>query len=196
MAILRISSLQVKGFNIPEWSSQILFHMHKLRSHILCLHETDLLNSHIPSFCNKYYPVWCHNSNHREKTKGVAIFLKSLPCQILEVKKDEDARAVFVKCSMQGSTYNIANIYALNQGQLSFLLKTLNNLTSFAQALTVLCGDFNFISLNRIMTLFIWPQRRPRIDHTTLTRLKLEGGLAIPDFKSYFLGSDGTNQNI
>lgn len=48
-----------------------------------------------------------------------------------------------MKCSIQGNTFTIVNIYAPNQGQLSFLLKTLDVPTSFAQGLIVLCGDFN-----------------------------------------------------
>lgn len=142
MPNLRILSFNVKGFNVPERRSQIFFHLHKLRTHILCLQETHLLNSH--AIRNRYYPVWCHSSSSEGKTKGFAIFFhKSLPCQILDVRTDDEAQSIFVKCSIQGYTYTIANIYAPNHGQLSFLLKALDDLKSFAQGLMVLCGDFN-----------------------------------------------------
>lgn len=146
MANLRITSLNVKGFNIPERRSQILYHMHKLKSHILCLQETHFKLSNVPTFRNRYYPVWCHSSSSLGKTKGVAIFFhKSLPCEILEVKTDVDARSVFVKCNIQGTVYTIANIYAPNQGQIPFLHKTFDDLTTFMQGQLILCGDFNLV---------------------------------------------------
>lgn len=69
-----------------------MYHLHKQRSHMLCLEETHLHKTHLPSFCNKYYPVWCHRSSEMGKTRGIAIFFhKSLLIQILDVKTDSDA---------------------------------------------------------------------------------------------------------
>lgn len=49
-----------------------------------------------------------------------------------------------------------------------------------------------FISLNKISSFFKWAQRKPRIARYVLMRPKPRGGLAVPDFKAYFVASATT----
>lgn len=56
---------------------------------------------------------------------------------------------------------------------------------------TILPWSF-FLMLNKMISLFVWAQKKPRIAHITLARPKLGGGLAIPDFKAYYVASVAT----
>lgn len=44
-----------------------------------------------------------------------------------------------------------------------------------------------FTVLKVIVCKYVWNRKRPRIARNLLIRSKREGGLALPDFKSYFL---------
>lgn len=52
-----------------------------------------------------------------------------------------------MKCNIQGTKYTIANIYAPNYGQSTFLSNSLDDLNSFAQGLITFCGDLNLALL-------------------------------------------------
>lgn len=58
MAKLKLCSLNVRGFNIPEKRSNVLYDMHKHRVDILLLQETHFRTDHCPGVRNRYYTTW------------------------------------------------------------------------------------------------------------------------------------------
>ncbi|CAJ0962575.1 unnamed protein product [Ranitomeya imitator] len=146
MASLQLCSLNVRGFNVPEKRSKVLYGMHKKRVDILLLQETHFRADRIPKLNHKYYTQWFHGSNSDPKSKGVSIALhKSLQAQVVASKADSNGRYVFLKLKIAHDLFTIAYIYLPNQDQVRACRKYLRDLSAIAEGYVIMGGDFNMV---------------------------------------------------
>ncbi|XP_056403189.1 transmembrane protein 260 isoform X1 [Hyla sarda] len=169
MAEVKMATLNVQGFNIPEKRSQILYHMHKNKVRLLCLQETHFKSGHIPDRLGRYFTTWFHSSNPDSRSKGVSIGIhRSLPFSVQAVRVDPNARYLFIRGALLDQVVTVATVYAPNSGQVPFLIATLEELSHFAQGMILLGGDFN-IPLHPLLDA---STRRSAISYRQLSRLK------------------------
>lgn len=71
-------------------------------------------------------------------------------------------------------------------------MNVLPRLLYLFQAIPICLPRAFFVLLTKLISLFVWAQGRPRIAKSTLVRPKLRGGLAVPDFKAYFVAAATT----
>lgn len=68
-------------------------------------------------------------------------------------------------------------------------MNVLPRLLYLFQAIPIRLPRSFFVLLSKLVSLFVWAQGSPRIAKSTLVRPKLRGGLAVPDFKAYFVAA-------
>lgn len=140
---LRSCTLNVRGFNVPEKRSQVLYHMHKRRVHVLFLQETHFKTDHVPVLSTKYYSSWHHSTNPLTKARGVSIGIhKSLPHTLLAEESDPGGRYVFLKLSICNNVFTFANLYLPNQNQALACRTILKRLEDFSEGLLIIGGGF------------------------------------------------------
>lgn len=94
-------------------------------------------------FASKHFPSAYMASDPSGKA-GVAILIKcSCPLLVLSTYQDPRGRFVLLSCSHLNTQLTLANIYAPNVGQISFITKVLEKLQSFSQPFMIIGGDFN-----------------------------------------------------
>lgn len=66
------------------------------------------------------------------------------------------------------------------------MMSVLPNLIYRFDAITIKTPACCFVGINKVSPKFMWRSKRPRIDNTILKEKNKVGGLAFPDFKTYF----------
>ena len=83
-------------------------------------------------------------ANGQSNAKGVAIMLsKQLAPKVTEVIRDENGRFILCKLEQEESSFCLANIYAPNDQEPSFLEKISKKIEDMSCTFTILGGDFN-----------------------------------------------------
>lgn len=148
---LQVSSLNSRGFNIPEKRRQILYHFHKLRTQILLLQETHFRSNAVPLLLHKHYPIWFHRNNPSTKSKGFSIaFHASFTPDVLDSVIDPLSRYILLKLSYMQSIFTIVNVYSPNQDQQRFLSSVTSHLKRFGAVNVILGGDLNAALIPRL----------------------------------------------
>uniref|UniRef100_A0A803JZJ7 exodeoxyribonuclease III n=1 Tax=Xenopus tropicalis TaxID=8364 RepID=A0A803JZJ7_XENTR len=148
--MVKLLSLNVKGSNSPTKRKLIMTELRKQHVDIAFLQETHHA-SHTPHLALKHYPQVYASNNPQKKATGVMTLIhKDLPFKLQDKLTDVEGRFVFLKGQIAELKVTIANVYAPNEAQLSFMHKTLSKLEMFKEGLLVLGGDLN-VMLNPIL---------------------------------------------
>ncbi|CAH2224145.1 Hypothetical predicted protein [Pelobates cultripes] len=94
---------------------------------------------------NRHYPLNFYSNHPTMRKTGTAILIAAnLQFAVTNKLTDADGRYLFVKGEMAGKTYTIANMYAPNLGQASFVRRTLRKLDKFTEGVLILGDDLKF----------------------------------------------------
>lgn len=118
---VRLTSLNVKGLNVPGKRSRLLRDLTKMWSQIVILPETYFHYSKIPKLSNRAFPVVYHSPSPISKAKGVNILLaRSVPWSLGTYITDEQGRYLIVKGLIGATRVTLINVYFPNLNQLLF----------------------------------------------------------------------------
>ncbi|XP_071970345.1 NACHT, LRR and PYD domains-containing protein 3-like [Engystomops pustulosus] len=140
-----------------------------------------------PQLCPSYRPISLINTDTKIYAKMIACRLAKL----LENLVHPDQQKAITYLGIQIPS-DLKSIYALNYD--TFLQKTKRELTNWASkqiswTIPLALPKLFFRKLVSIINKFLWSACSPRIARTTLILRKLQGGLGLPDCKSYYLAS-------
>uniref|UniRef100_A0A8C5M2S8 Reverse transcriptase domain-containing protein n=1 Tax=Leptobrachium leishanense TaxID=445787 RepID=A0A8C5M2S8_9ANUR len=141
---LKLVSYNVRGLNKPEKRRRLLRDMASLHASIVFVQETHFCSTTPPSLRDRRFPLGYFDHAPESKSRGTAILISSsVPFVHSETYTAGDGRCVFVKGTIGGAVYTLANVYLPNVGQHRYLAKRLHILESFAEGTLILGGDFN-----------------------------------------------------
>lgn len=141
---VKFYSLNMRGLNIPEKRSKLLYTLRLNKINIAFIQETHFRSENIPKLSNNHFPMVYHASNEVSKAKGVSILIaKNCPFQVSEVKSDPKGRYLFLKGTLHNKPFTLANLYAPNTKQVPFFRNTLQLLTEFYSGVLIVGGYFN-----------------------------------------------------
>lgn len=141
---IKIVSLNAKGLNIPEKRRMMLKDMRRLKEDVVLLQETHFRENTFPILKNRYFPIVYNSTNSEAKSRGVSILiLAKLPCSLTDVRSDLLGRFLFNKGQIGGIGVTIANLYAPNIQQETFVKKHLTILRKFSEGQLIVGGDLN-----------------------------------------------------
>lgn len=144
MATINRISLNVRGLHAPGKRHSLYRELKRLRGDIVFLQETHLTHTTPVKLYAHHYPTWYYSLSDVTKAKGVAIGFRTGSSFTLEdTLVDPFGRFIFLKGSLGNLPCTLANVYASNQGQASFLTSTLSKPRDFSHGCIVLAGDFN-----------------------------------------------------
>uniref|UniRef100_A0A3B3SCE4 exodeoxyribonuclease III n=1 Tax=Paramormyrops kingsleyae TaxID=1676925 RepID=A0A3B3SCE4_9TELE len=110
---------------------------------IALIQETHLTENNVQRFQNKHYKLIAH-SCASSKSRGVLILAqRKLPYTVVESGKDNNGRFVYVLLVINYVKILIANIYAPNTFDDSFLSSVSDSLLKYSDSHNVIAGDFN-----------------------------------------------------
>ncbi|XP_063805182.1 zinc finger protein 3 homolog [Pseudophryne corroboree] len=142
---IRVTTLNVKGLNIPEKRSKLLKWLRDERLDVALLQETHFRIGCVPSLKSHYYPHVFMANNPNGKTLGVAIFLaRHLPVLNVSSHRLVEGRGLLVKCEIHGQRFSFLNVYAPNSKQPSFLTSVLETAEPLLEGVVVMGGDLNW----------------------------------------------------
>ena len=107
---LDIVSVNVRGLNTIEERNKIYDWLCDIRTDIVFLQETHFMekNEH------RYNARWFGNSYHcysdSSFSRGVFLFRKNLPVEILNVHKSLDGRKLLINIKLENDTITLVNI--------------------------------------------------------------------------------------
>ena len=141
---LKLLSINIRGLNTPEKRSRFLYTIQREKAHLVLIQETHFRADSIPKLHSRFYPMAHHAANVEAKSRGVSILVsKHCPFQISDVQRDTSGRYLFLKGTLYGKSYTIANVYAPNSKQVSFMRDVFYQLTAFTSGTLIVGGDFN-----------------------------------------------------
>ncbi len=96
-------------------------------------------------FQNRYFKV-ISASSAVNKTKGVLIVIKCNICfSIIRSSGDTEGRITYAVVSLNNTNYAFMSVYALTEGDSSFVQELLRLVVSLEDCLVVLGGNFNAV---------------------------------------------------
>ena len=115
------------------------------KADIVGIQETHLRKSDEWRLSNKRFLPGIFASGPTKKC-GVAIFIRrTLPMEVVEIKRDREGRWLFLKCIIGPHKVTLAVIYSPNSKQNEFLLRVLTSLNTFAWGELLILGDLNSV---------------------------------------------------
>lgn len=141
---INIVTLNAKGLSVPEKRRMLHNDMRCLRANIVLLQETHFRENKFPILKNRFYPTVYHSTYSEAKSRRVSILISAnLPWSLVEVLTDPLGRFLFLKGQIGGVRVTIANLYAPNCQQDTFIKKHLPTLRKFAKGQLIVGGDLN-----------------------------------------------------
>lgn len=143
-----ILSLNAKGLNHPAkhvslWKLAIAHNCD-----VLCVQETHFALNASPK-CQHGQFTHVFQTSYPKKQQGVLIAIRNtVSFQLQQYITDPEGRYIFLTCTINNVPYTLVSIYAPNQGQMTFLKKTLRAARKILQGHMLLCGDFNLVPNN------------------------------------------------
>ena len=154
-AVSALVSWNVRGMNHPAKRSKVFSHLNKLKSEIVYLQETKLVNKDHSKLIRGGFTQVYH-SDFNAKGRGVAILLhRDVQFEMSHVIKDKHGRYVIVQGKLFNRAVVMANIYAPNWDNVEFFNKIFSILPDLDSHELILAGDLNCIlhkSLDRSST--------------------------------------------
>ena len=141
---IKVLSANCQGLYNNEKRQDVLHYLKETNASIVCLQDTHLLETHVPSVRQ----IWsdCYLHGVRTNSRGVGILLNNnFEYEVLECHKDENGNYIqlYLKCSSM--IINLINIYAPNHDDPKFF-NEIKNLTLKGESdYVILCGDFNLV---------------------------------------------------
>lgn len=87
------------------------------------------------------HPIAHHTTNSEAKSKGVSTLIARFsPFQLTDKLVDPDGQYLFLKGTFASKPITVANIYCLNEHQVSFFRKVIDLLCSFQSGVPILWG--------------------------------------------------------
>ncbi len=142
---IRFTSWNVKGLNGPIKRSKIFSHLKRLKSDIIFLQETNLLNSdHLR--LQKLWVGHIYHSKCNAKARGTAILIhKKIQFSASNVIADPRGRYIMVSGRLFQTQVLLVNIYGLNWDDRKCINKLIAALPSFNSHYLILGGDLNCV---------------------------------------------------
>uniref|UniRef100_A0A6I8Q0W0 exodeoxyribonuclease III n=1 Tax=Xenopus tropicalis TaxID=8364 RepID=A0A6I8Q0W0_XENTR len=132
----------VNGLNNPVKRAQIWHDCKKVKAKIIMLQETHFKENHVPITQVNHFPQIFYSNNPVKKATGVMTLIhKDIPFKLQDKLSDNEGRFLLIKGEIASLKITLANIYAPNKGQTSFLCKFLKTLEDFQEGLTIIGGD-------------------------------------------------------
>lgn len=140
---LKIYSCNVKGLNSLRKRWMALKEFKSSGADVVMVQETHFRPGGSFKFSSKLFPTVYMASDPSGKA-GVAILIKrSCPLRVISSILDPHGRFVLLDCAHLNTPFTLANIYAPNQGQISFLTQVFEKCKTFSHPFTIVGGDFN-----------------------------------------------------
>lgn len=115
MGLLKVTSLNVRGPNVPEKRSQLLTDLRKGKTQIAFLQETHFHGDRIPKLTNGAFPTAYHSISPISKSKGVSILEAKLVPWMFEVQRvDPQGRFLLLRGRVSDVQVTFANVYFPN----------------------------------------------------------------------------------
>ena len=148
-------SWNVRGLNHPAKRSKVFSHLNKLKSDIVYLQETKLVNKD-HSRLNRGGFTQIYHSEFNGKGRGVAILLRQdIQFEKSNVIRDKQGRYVLVQGMLFNRSVVLANVYAPNWDNVDFFSHLFSVLPDLDSHELILAGDLNCVlhqSLDRSST--------------------------------------------
>ncbi len=140
---LRFMSWNVKGLNHLVKRSRVLAHLRQLKAEVAFLQETHLRSTD-QSRLNCRWKGQIFHSSFQAKARGVAILIdKNVPFVPNYIISDKNGRYIIVSGTLCNKNLILANFYAPNFDDVSFLKHALSLLPDLNCHSLILGGDFN-----------------------------------------------------
>lgn len=140
---LKIISPNVKGLNHPAKRTALWRTAKQSHIDIICTQETHFIDSASPPWHHKDFPHIFLASNQDNKKIGVLVEINKSTDFLFHKKISQpNCRYRFLICTITGSKYTLACIYAPNSHQISFLNKAMKNINKHRQGSLIICGDY------------------------------------------------------
>lgn len=148
--LVRWVSWNCKGLNNPVKRNKVLTHLRKLKASFVFLQETHLCSSdHFR--LKKDWVGQVYHSHFQFKSRGCAILVhKSTPFAVSQVIADHRGRYVIVTGTLFSTPLILANVYAPNYDDVSFMTSFLSCIPDLHSHSLVLGGDFNCVMCPRL----------------------------------------------
>lgn len=144
MGVLNVVTLNAKGLNVPEKRRMLLNEMRHMKADIVLIQETHFREDKFPILKNRYYPTAYHSTHIAAKSRGVSIQISaSIPWTLVDKKSDQAGRFLFIKGMIGSTKVTIANFYAPNEHQDTFMKRHLKTLQNFSEGQLIVGGDLN-----------------------------------------------------
>ena len=144
MEEVKITSLNVKGLNVPEKRKMLLNDLRRSGTDVAYVQETHFKAGRLPLLQNRFFPCVYHAPNQQAKSKGVSILISNrVPWCLVDKRVDPNGRFIFLKGSIGNIKVTLATIYVPNKQQDQFVKKILSELRDFIEGRLILGGDFN-----------------------------------------------------
>lgn len=119
--------------------------MERNAAELIFLQETHIAQDSNTKLYSMNITVWYYGDSLSRRSKGVVIgFGKNFSFVLEERKVDPEGSFLFLRGTLQGMKYTLANVYCLNKYPQKYLIGILNELMEFKQGYVILAGDFNF----------------------------------------------------
>ncbi|KAG9467622.1 hypothetical protein GDO78_014583 [Eleutherodactylus coqui] len=148
---LRITSFNVRGLNTPEKRHGVALLPKRHATKILLLQETHYKGDRCFALPGKQFAQSFHSTYTASASRGVSIlFHKTVSFICNSQYTGGEGRVLFLKGTINNKQITIANLYAPNTDQASWLISQLEVLKHFAVGQIILGGDIN-ATLNPIL---------------------------------------------
>lgn len=142
MSDIKITSWNVRGLRKRIKLKQVINRIKQLKSKIIFLQETHLSDCEL-KFVKNRWPGQVIHSSYNNYARGVIILIhRSIPFQMLQIKKDPAGRYVIVQGNILSITLNLVSLYGPNENKPKFF-EDLFLTVSTLQGLYIIGGDFN-----------------------------------------------------
>lgn len=142
MSDIKITSWNVRGLRKRIKLKQVINRIKQLKSKIIFLQETHLTDCEL-KFVKNRWPGQVIHSSYNNYARGVIILIhRSIPFQMLQIKKDPAGRYVIVQGNILSITLNLVSVYGPNENKPKFF-EDLFLTVSTLQGLYIIGGDFN-----------------------------------------------------
>lgn len=139
-----MTSLNVKGLNVPEKLKMLLSDLKHSNTDVGFVQETNFKAGNLSILQNRFFPCVYHAPNQEAKTKGASILISSrIPWSLTDKFLDTGRRYLFLKGHIGSVKVTLATIYAPNAHQDSCLAKVLSRLMEFMEGKLIMGGDLN-----------------------------------------------------
>lgn len=116
--------------------------MKRLKADIVLLQETHFRENAFPILKNRYNPTVYHSTYSEAKSRGVSIQISAkIPWSLIAMKTDPSGRYLFLKGMIDDVKVTLANFYAPNSQQDTFIKRHLKLLQDFSEGQLIIGGD-------------------------------------------------------